>query len=94
MTSSVRIGAQYELAYADHMRGLGFTVSARQAGSKGFFDLVMWLERCWHVQCKAGRLACARAERMNDSLRSASRLPACCGLVIVHKTKKREFCEH
>jgi len=66
---SVRIGAAYELAVRDYYVGLGFQTSARQAGSKGAYDLIVWKDRdCVHVQCKAGRLACAGAERLRLTL--------------------------
>ena len=94
MTSSTRIGAQYELAYKDWLELMGMHVSARQAGSKGDFDLVAWGQGCWHVQLKAGRLSCARAGRLRDSLRRETVLPERCGCLVVHRTKEREFCEH
>ena len=93
--SSVRIGAQYELAYRDWLEQLGMHVSARQAGSKGMFDLIAWsAEECRHVQLKAGRLSCDGANKLVQRLRAEAGLPSSCHAVVVHRTRWRSFCAH
>lgn len=122
MTNTARIGARYELAYIEWLRGLGMHTTARQAGSKGLFDLVAWqhLEPtngdpptepplpslilsppvspsprgCWHIQLKSKRMSCSSVVRLHGTLRQLSQLPVTCGVVVVHKTKQREYCEH
>jgi len=73
-------GAAYENAFKKELLRRGLH-AMRVAGSKGRSDLVLSLIG-W--QCKSGRFSCAAAERLASKD----------GIIVVHRTEEKEFCEH
>jgi len=93
MTSNVKLGHDYERAYAERLRNIGYRVQ-RSAASKGMYDLTAYDRTlCVHVQCKEGRLSCDAARAWAEA-RGTDSVPVTCVVRVVHKTVRSEYCVH
>lgn len=89
-----RIGAEYERAYRHKLEAAKYNVT-RSAASKGPADLVAhYVNVCWHIQLKRGKMSCPAADRHGALLVKEYPLPTTCGWLVVHHTATDTFCEH
>ena len=88
-----RIGNRYERRYAAHLRRNGYVYATTSRQSQGPFDVhaVRADGRCDHVQCKASSLSCHMASALASTLEPYAWT---CHVGVVHRTSKKEFCEH
>ena len=92
-----RIGNRYERRYVDYLlrngNGYAYVYATTSRQSRGPFDVhaVRSDGRCDHVQCKSSTLSCTAASALGSTLEPYA---WCCHVGVVHRTKKKEFCEH
>ena len=86
-------GNLYENAYCQLLLKRGYTYAVPTRRSRGPFDVhgVRSDGRCDHVQCRSGTLSCRSAEAMAMTLEPYAWT---CHVGVVHRTSKKEFCEH